>query len=180
MAQKAVPADSVSKKATVNLIDVGAQAYADCILCQLGEISILVDGAHIANFEASYGHRSVPEQLADLLNQNPDALQVDLLVVSHTHADHYGCLPNLVANKKLKATWALVADLDLGWGIVSGETDSIRDSADPRALWLMDLFREDFDPQEEVRALADYALDRVSDHDIYEKFLADLVWPWRA
>jgi beta-lactamase superfamily II metal-dependent hydrolase len=174
MGRKATPADSVSKKAVVTLIDVGAQAYGDCILCQFGEIAILIDGAHTANFEASYGHRSVPDQLAELLSQTPDALHVDLLVVSHTHADHYGCLPNLVANKTLKATWALVADLDLGWGVVSGETDSLRDAADPRALRLMDLYREDFDPEDEVRPLVDYAVDRVSDHDIYQQFLANL------
>jgi beta-lactamase superfamily II metal-dependent hydrolase len=174
MGRKAVPADTVSKRATINLIDVGAQAYADCILCQFGEVNILIDGAHAANSEASHGHRSVPDQLAELLGQTPDALHVDLLVVSHAHADHYGCLPDLVGNKKLTASWALVADLDLGWGIVSGETDSLRDSADPRALRLMDLFREDFDPEEEVRPLADYTLDRVSDHDIYQQFLDDL------
>lgn len=174
MGRKAAPADSVSKKAVVTLIDVGAQAYGDCILCQFGEIAILIDGAHTANFEASYGHRSVPDQLAGLLSQTPDALHVDLLVVSHTHADHYGCLPNIVANKTLTATWALVADLDLGWGVVSGETDSLMDNVDPRALRLMDLWREDFDPEEDVRPLSDYAIDRTSDHDLYEQFLTDL------
>src|ERR1700685_1202610 len=112
-------------KIIINLIDVGPQAYGDCILCQFGDISVLIDGAHAANAEASFGHRSVPDQLARLLGQTADSLHVGLLVVTHTHSDHYGCLPTLVGAKTLKAEWSLIADLNLGWGVVSGETDAI-------------------------------------------------------
>lgn len=170
------PARTVSagSKITINLIDVGPQAYGDCILCQFGDINVLIDGAHSANAETSLGHRSVPDQLAGLLSQSADSLHVDLLVVTHTHSDHYGCLPTLVGAKTLKADWALIADLNLGWGVISGQTDAIMDAADPRALRLMDMFREDFPPDADVRPLADYAIDRVSDHDVYAKFVSDL------
>src|SRR5207247_4387296 len=40
---------------------------------------------------------------------------VDLLVVSHAHLDHIGCLPALVDAGQLKARFALVSDPDLGW-----------------------------------------------------------------
>src|SRR2546421_8888033 len=110
MPRKSVPTKSAGTKVTINLIDVGAQMYADCILCQFGDISVLIDGAHSANAQESLGHRSVPDQLGEILGQSADALYVDLLIVSHTHADHFGCLPALAGAKTLKSDWALIAD----------------------------------------------------------------------
>jgi len=175
MPRKVLPARPASgKSVTIHLIDVGAQAYADCALCQFGDITVLIDGAHAVNATPSVGHRSVPDQLAGILGQPADALHVDLLIVSHTHSDHYGCLPTLVGAKTLHADWALIADRDLGWGKIAGETDALMDAADPRAQRLMDLFREDFPPDDEVRPLSDFALDRVSDQDVYSQFVTDL------
>ena len=174
MPRKTTVGRPVKSNMKINLIDVGAQAYADCVLCQFGDINVLIDGAHAVNAEPSLGHRSIPDQLAELLSQPADSLHVDLLIVSHTHSDHYGCLPTLVGQNTLKADWALIADAKLGWGVVAGETDSLLDAADPRVRRLMDVFREDFPPDDDVRPLSDFALDRVSDQDVYAKFVSDL------
>jgi hypothetical protein len=56
------PSPASAKSVTINLIDVGAQAYADCALCQFGDITVLIDGAHAVNAEPSLGHRSIPDQ----------------------------------------------------------------------------------------------------------------------
>lgn len=100
----------------VNLLDVGAGEYGDALLIQAGDHSVLVDGGHMADAEGSPGHPSIPDQLAELLDQAASAIEVDLLVVSHAHDDHIGCLPRLVSEGRLRARWALLPDPGLAWG----------------------------------------------------------------
>lgn len=103
----------------IDLLDVGVAAYGDSILCRFDDMTLMIDGAHPGTQDPSGVHPSIPEQLGQLLGGEPP-FQLDLLVVSHAHLDHIGCLPNLVTNDLIHATWALVADPDLGWGIVPG------------------------------------------------------------
>ena len=99
----------------IHLLDVGTEKYSDAVLCQFGRVSVLIDGAHPGNHVRQDGHPSIPEQLGTLLGQ-PPPYQVALLIVTHTHRDHIGCLPRLVESDLLRAEWALVADPKLGWG----------------------------------------------------------------
>jgi Metallo-beta-lactamase superfamily len=101
----------------IDLLDVGVAAYGDSILCRFDHTTVMIDGAHPGTQNGEGVHPSIPAQLGQLMG-GAAPFQLDLLVVSHAHMDHIGCLPNLVANDVIHATWALVADPDLGWGIL--------------------------------------------------------------
>src|SRR6188474_2571165 len=93
----------------IDMLDVGKTKYGDCLLVRHDQRSILIDGAHPGDTV------SIRAQLASLL-QHPPPFAVDLLVVTHCHLDHIGCLPALVTGGHLTAKVALVADEKLGWG----------------------------------------------------------------
>jgi beta-lactamase superfamily II metal-dependent hydrolase len=97
----------------LHLLDVGTQQYGDCILCQVGNRSILVDGGHPSDFRGTTGHDSIPTQLEQIFGHRAP-FPIDLLVATHCHLDHIGCLPDLVAND-LEVKWALVADETMGF-----------------------------------------------------------------
>ena len=93
----------------IYLLDVGDTKYGDCIVVKNDNRSILIDGAHpgdeallLAQFKSIFGH-DAPFNFA-------------LLIVTHCHNDHIGCLPGLVANGDVKFDKAFVADERLGWG----------------------------------------------------------------
>jgi metallo-beta-lactamase superfamily protein len=99
----------------VHFLDVGEQEYGDAVLCELDGKRVLIDGAHPGDQTGSTGHPSIPQQLRTLL-QAQEPVQIDLLIVTHAHRDHIGCLPFLVEHGALDVKWALVADPGLGWG----------------------------------------------------------------
>ncbi len=93
----------------IELLDMGQTKFGDCILITHGTRRILIDGAHPRDEE------SIRKQLSELLNQNPP-FNIHLLVVTHCHSDHIGCLPALVNSGDLIPEVALVADERLGFG----------------------------------------------------------------
>ncbi|MFZ1935352.1 MAG: MBL fold metallo-hydrolase [Thermoguttaceae bacterium] len=108
------PRASGSGRCEVHLIDVGETKYGECALCVFGDKSILIDGGHSNDFDPqSTVHKSIPAQLTKLLGT--EQIHVDLLVVTHAHDDHIGCLPEMVQSGDLTADWALVIDPDKGW-----------------------------------------------------------------
>lgn len=96
--------------AKITLLDMGEEQYGDCVLCRFGGETVLIDGAH------SSDDRYIIRQLKMLLGQHSTPVRVSLLIVTHPHDDHIGCLPRLVANNQLQAEWALVADPKFRWG----------------------------------------------------------------
>ena len=110
---------------SIHLLDVGAVNYGDSILCQFDGAAVLIDGARSSSAQPSQSivlgeevrHASIPDQIRSLLNQPTAA--VDLLLVTHCHSDHIGCLPDLVAKGSLSTKWALLADPQLGYGIAA-------------------------------------------------------------
>jgi Metallo-beta-lactamase superfamily len=107
------PAPQNGSSFRLHLLDVGTQQYGDCILCQVGNRSILVDGGHPSDFRGTTGHDSIPTQLEQIFGHRAP-FPIDLLVATHCHLDHIGCLPDLVAND-LQVKWALMADETMGF-----------------------------------------------------------------
>ncbi|OPY94375.1 hypothetical protein A5906_13675 [Bradyrhizobium sacchari] len=95
------------------LLDMGSKIYGDCILAVEGDRSILIDGAHPGDWKSSGDTPSIPDQIAEILGEPP--FKVDLLVVTHCHSDHIGCLPKLVQDGTITFEQALVADENLGF-----------------------------------------------------------------
>ena len=126
---------------TITLLDVGVEQYGDAILCRFGPVSVLIDGAHPGNHRPTDGHPAIQDQLRPLLPQRDGASVVTLLVVSHAHQDHIGCLPQLVRDGHLAADWAIVADAELGWGRTGKELAAPEVS--PAALQLAEALREE-------------------------------------
>jgi beta-lactamase superfamily II metal-dependent hydrolase len=174
MPQLAQASDAVADRIEIHLLNEGKTSYGDCILCIFGTITVLIDGSHPGDDQSSDRiENSIPEQLAALLGQSADSLHVNLLVVTHTHADHFGCLPALVLNGTLKSDWALVADPELGWGHGPGEqTDA---ALDPRVRAAMEFARDD--TSEAVPfSLSSFAVSdaRVSQEETYNKMVTEL------
>jgi beta-lactamase superfamily II metal-dependent hydrolase len=108
----------------VHFLDVGAEQYGDCILVQHGARRILIDGAHKGDIERRGTTPSIPDQLTQLMGAAP--FEPDLLVITHVHGDHIGCLPELVAQGLLKPKLVLAADERWGSGIVEdGDADPL-------------------------------------------------------
>jgi beta-lactamase superfamily II metal-dependent hydrolase len=143
----------------VHLLDVGVKEYGDAVLCTFGSISVLIDGAHTGDQTGKGGHPSIPDQIGRLLGQQQPPYRVSLLVVSHAHEDHIGCLPHLVEQNLLRADWALVTDPKLGWG--RALDDAVADvHADERVRQVVAAVRE------EVRT-------KGTDSEGLEQFLSD-------
>jgi beta-lactamase superfamily II metal-dependent hydrolase len=144
----------------IHLLDVGPQKYGDAVLCEFGNKTVLIDCAHPGNDRAFGDHPSIQSQLADLLGQSEDQLHVDLLVATHAHSDHIGCMPSVV-KKGLIADWALVADPNLGWGRALTEPVDSFDSADQPQRRVIAALREEIhtadEPREELSSFMDAA-----------------------
>lgn len=128
-----------ASKTKIHLLDVGQDEYGDALLCQFGNRTVLIDGAHPGDDNGSPGHDSIPDQIGRLLNKN-EPYVLDLLIITHAHQDHIGCIPKLVADERLRFEWALVADPRLGWGRGVGDDDS---AVDARVLALTAALREE-------------------------------------
>lgn len=166
------------KPAKIHLLDMGKSKYGDCLLLEFGRKRILIDGGHAGDMVPRNGHQSIPQQLRAITGvRDSAAIPIDLLVVTHCHADHIGCLPALVHNGVITAEWALVADPDLGWGNLGnngGDTFWNNASDDlPRTLvtaLMDDRLREARTDQDLAEIVADAANLRES----YLQLLSDL------
>ena len=152
------PASDVNTPFAIHLLDVGPKEYGDAVLCQFGDVSVLIDGAHPGDQVGKEGHESIPDQIGRLLKQTQTPYRVTLLMVSHAHEDHIGCLPNLVANNLLEADFAFVTDPLLGWGRIPD--DSPDAPLDPRV-------------RQVVAALREHVRTEGTDRDSLEEFLSD-------
>lgn len=134
----------------LHFLDVGTTKYGDCILIRHGEKRILIDGAHPGDVDLIAG------QLDTLLGGTRPH-QMDLLVLTHCHLDHIGCLPKLVSDGIITAIKAYIADIALGWG--THQPDALPEAVDARAAGVLALLREEhatsLKPAELDAAIAD-------------------------
>jgi beta-lactamase superfamily II metal-dependent hydrolase len=159
--QRSTPDRRSGDHVRIHFLDVGQEEYGDCVLCELGPTRVLIDGAHPGNQVGSSRHPSIPQQLQTVLGDDAGPVHIDLLIVTHTHQDHIGCLPFLVQHGTVAADWALVADPGLGWGR-SDQPDSAPAPADARVVPLIaglreEVLSEDSDDETIARFLADAA-----------------------
>ncbi|HSK77947.1 MAG TPA: MBL fold metallo-hydrolase [Thermoanaerobaculia bacterium] len=155
--EPAVAAPDAAEVFQVHLLDMGAYKYGDCILCRIGPKVILVDGGHLGDQKRRHpDHASIPEQLEAILGKR-SPWKVDLLVITHAHSDHIGCLPSLVKSGLLTAAWVLAADEKLGWGEVEGaDAPGLSEAPEP-VRQAFALLREEppvFASREELEAFA--------------------------
>ena len=152
----------------VHLLDVGLEKYGDSVLIEFGKTTVLIDGAHTGDHDGSEGHPSIPEQLEDLLG-HPPPFRVDLLIVSHAHEDHIGCLPRLVSDGTLEAKWTLAVDPDLAWPSEGGDALG---SADSRVRQVVAGLREELRLDElDGRSIDSFLADAVSLEKSYRDML---------
>lgn len=107
----------------IHLLDMGSQIYGDSFVVTDGSFRMLIDGGHMYDDRPKDGHAALQDQIGEVLQQAaPYAF--DLLVVTHCHSDHIGCLPTLVSQGTITARFALLADPDLGYPGSTG-TDAL-------------------------------------------------------
>jgi beta-lactamase superfamily II metal-dependent hydrolase len=151
----------------IHLLDVGQLPYGDAVLCEFGERKVLIDGGHPGDEDAKGPFIGIAAQLEAIFG-HPAPFHLDLLVVSHAHLDHIGCLPALVRDGALRADFALVSDPDLGWG--RSPTEPPPDAPRTREAVLLAALREEALPS---RVSDDVAADWLAD-------AADLETTYRA
>jgi beta-lactamase superfamily II metal-dependent hydrolase len=142
----------------VHLLDVGPQEFGDAIFCQFGGTTVLIDGAHPSNWkDAGADHPSIQRQIAEILDVEPQRIRISLLIVTHAHEDHIGCLPTLVRDDLIDPKWALVADPALGWGLTPDDAiGALADSRGP-VRQLAALLREETHTDISAAALEEMA-----------------------
>jgi beta-lactamase superfamily II metal-dependent hydrolase len=164
-----------AQKTQVHLLDVGPEEYADALICLFGGKTVMIDGAHPGDHRSREGHPSIPDQLEKILGtQKPH--KIDLLIVSHAHQDHIGCLPKLIAEDIVRFQWALVSDPDLGWARASDENRDA-DIPDPRVRNLVAALRDEcapLSPNASDERIASFIADAVTLEETYRTMLDTL------
>ncbi|NII29187.1 MBL fold metallo-hydrolase [Pseudoflavitalea sp. X16] len=100
----------------IYLLDMGSVMYGDCLVITQGAKSILIDGGHQGDYN------SILRQLRKIFEKD-GPYEFDLLIVTHCHDDHIGCLHNLVGNGDIIIKKALLADPKYRWS-QNGELDA--------------------------------------------------------
>lgn len=154
----------------IHLLDVNRERYGDAIVLELGSKTVLVDGAHPGDDKAKTdASPSLPEQFQEIFGR-PGPYRFDLLVVTHTHRDHIGCLPAMVSAGTISADWVLAADEELGWGGPALDAEA----AGPRLAAAMAGLREERPVFASKAELEAFLLDAMTLRQRYGKMLAAL------
>jgi beta-lactamase superfamily II metal-dependent hydrolase len=141
----------------IHFLDVGTEQYGDCILIEHGGRFILIDGAHSSNYRAQGSTPPIQQQLTTWMGPAP--FKPDLLIITHVHGDHIGCLPQMVRDQLLQPKRVLAADERWGSGIAGdGDAAPLAD-ADPSTRLMAEALQEEgaaaLETEEEARAFID-------------------------
>jgi metallo-beta-lactamase superfamily protein len=163
-------ATNAKKPFDIFLLDVGKTKYGDAIVCRLNGKVIWIDAAHPGDVQL------LSAQLGAIFPGNPP-YPIDLLVVTHCHLDHIGCLPELLEEGILKVKSALVADEKLGFPLKAGfDQDLAVDSAEMQGALQLVLagLREEMPAIESDWELASFLSDAATQYSRYLKALGFL------
>lgn len=105
-------------------------------------------------------------------SQKNPPYSIDLLVVTHCHSDHVGCLPAMVAMNYIKPKMALLADPKLRWGNQDGSEDGFFSDSNILAQALQEEDRADMNEEELEKFMSD-AVDVLPDYKQMIKQLND-------
>lgn len=140
----------------IYILDVGTTKYGDCIIITQEGKTIMIDGAHPGD------EAHLLDQIGTILQKQPP-FNIDLLVVTHCHGDHIGCLPDLIENGDIVPARALVADEKLGFGRLDDGDGPGDDAGLTKAqkIMIMALQEEDQSdlPDDELEAFLQDAID---------------------
>lgn len=125
-----------------HFLDMGGQKYGDCAVVSFGSVHVLIDGGHAADLDGQPGAPAIPVQLGQIFG-TPPPFKFALVVVTHCHADHVGCLPELVARDIVQPEWALVTHPGLGFGRAAKDESSRADLASSQKKTLAAALREE-------------------------------------
>lgn len=148
---QAEDADALAR-AKYHFLDMGRLKYGECTVATFGDLRVLIDGGHSRDFAGQTGIPSIPDQLAKIFSEPPPH-RITLLVVTHCHDDHVGCLDQLLANDIIAPEWALVTHPQLGFGRGAADDGSHDDLGSLRTKVLTAALRE-----EDASDLSDDAL----------------------
>lgn len=141
----------------VYFLDPGLEKYGDSIIVEHGGRTIFIDGAHSGNIRAQGTTLSLPDQIASLFGEG--TFEPDLLVITHVHGDHVGCLPQMVRAGLLKPKLVLAADERWGAGIGDGTDADPLAGVDAATRLIAEAMQEEgideFEDEEEARAFMD-------------------------
>jgi len=166
------PVDDANRNGTYHFLDVGGLKYGECTLVEFGDTRILIDGSHDKDFEGQNGYPSIPEQIQSILGGKPP-YDIDLIVVTHCHADHVGCLPDLVSAGIVRPKFALLTDPKLGFGRTEADDASTQDATNP-TVRLAALLREEDASDLDDRQLRQFIDAVVTVESRYAAFLRKL------
>lgn len=109
--------------AEVHLLDVGTEAYGDCVVLQFASgrttRHVLIDGGHSDNTDL------LLTQFGEILGGG-EPFKFDLIMISHAHGDHVGALPTLITGGHIVAEHALIPDVAMAFGPTP--TDAVPDA----------------------------------------------------
>ncbi|WP_197031508.1 MBL fold metallo-hydrolase [Mesorhizobium ciceri] len=168
------PARREAQSFACHLLNMGRTKYGDCIVVECGGMSILIDGGHPGDWKGNEYRPSIPTQLEQIVGSQAP-YHFDLLVVTHCHQDHIGCLPKLIAEGIVTCDRALVADEKLGFGIDDqGGSDARVTAAPERIRRLVAALSEEDHSNLRGPALEEFLSDSALLQDGYDAMLVKL------
>jgi beta-lactamase superfamily II metal-dependent hydrolase len=158
----------------IHLLNMGRTKFGDCLVVQSAGKTILIDAGHPGDDKEREDRPSIPTQLGTILSQQPP-YHFDLLIVTHCHLDHIGCLPKLIANNIVTCDRALVADEKLGFGLdVEGEGDARLSKIGPKVRNLVAALSEEDHSNLRGDELEEFLSDAATLQDNYTNMLRTL------